>query len=98
LAGVGRQADLPHVVQVLDDHDDSRDQQEERHGRQDLRCDSPERHASDRDRDEESDHSMSSPARGGTVIEALRGVLSSPRSGYDIWQPLDLIWIPSFGA
>src|SRR5260370_717532 len=48
--GTDRRADLLDVMQVLDDHDDSRDEQEESHGRQDLHCDSPEHHAGDGER------------------------------------------------
>jgi|HubBroStandDraft_2_1064218.scaffolds.fasta_scaffold55535_3 hypothetical protein len=72
---------LLDVLHVLDDHDDSRDDQEERYGRQDLHCDFPERQAGDGERDEERDHFVSSPASGGMVIGAPTGVLLLLRGG-----------------
>lgn len=49
----GRQAALPEVVEILDDHDHSRDDQEDGHGHQDFQRDSPERHTGDGEGDEE---------------------------------------------
>jgi hypothetical protein len=77
-AGADRQAGLPEVMHVLDDHDDSRDNQEDRRSGQELYCDFPERDARDGERDEERDHVSSSPDRGGAAIEARAGVVPFP--------------------
>jgi hypothetical protein len=97
LCGAGRQAVLPDVVHVLDDHDRSRDEQEEGRGRQDLDGRPPERHGGDGEGDEEGNHSVSSPARGGARLVAQprggAGYCLLCRSGYDVRHHWTFIWI-----
>lgn len=52
----GRQAVLPDVVQVMDDRDHPRGEEEEGRGRQDLDGGPPERHGGDGEGDEEGNH------------------------------------------
>ena len=70
LCGADRQAVLPEVVHVLDDHDHSRRDEEEGRGRQNLDGGPPERHGGDGEGDEEGNHSVSSPARGDATLLA----------------------------
>ena len=97
IAGADRQAVLLEVVHVLDDHDYSRDEEEKGHGRQDLDGGPPERHGGDGEGDEEGNHSVSSPARGGAtlVAQASRrvGYCLLHRSVYDVCHHWTFIWI-----
>src|SRR6478672_5393423 len=80
---------LPEVVHVLDDHDHSRGEEEEGRGGQDLDGGPPERHGGDGEGDEEENHSVSSPARGG---------LPSPLERVRCLPPLDLCMDSGSGA